>query len=259
MVSSVGNLGAPWRARTRTNQGGSASTLREDADPFPPPERLLQAVWHHQRIQRERLRTTDGRVLRVLHPGFWNREPGPDFRGALLQLGEDPPRSVDVEVDVDVGGWRAHGHDLNPAFRDVGLRVVWRDTGKPEAGLPTLALEPVLDAPLPALAETLAGDTGKVLPDRFLGRCCGPLRDCSPAVVRQLLHEAGFARWQAHAALLEARARQDGWEQALWEGLFRGLGYKHNVWPMQRLGELRRTLASPEDRKSTRLNSSHRT
>jgi hypothetical protein len=38
---------------------------------------------------------------------------------------------------------------------------------------------------------------------------------------------------------LQARARRAGWEQALWEGFFRGLGYKHNVWPMQRLGELR--------------------
>src|SRR5205823_1953752 len=28
-------------------------------------------------------------------------------------------------------------------------------------------------------------------------------------------------------------------EQALWEGLFRSLGYKHNIWPMQRLAELR--------------------
>jgi len=32
----------------------------------------------------------------------------------------------------------------------------------------------------------------------------------------------------------------------LWEGLFRGLGYKHNVWPMQRLGELRERLSRGE-------------
>jgi hypothetical protein len=38
---------------------------------------------------------------------------------------------------------------------------------------------------------------------------------------------------------LQARARQAGWEQALWEGLFRALGYKQNIWPMQRLAELR--------------------
>jgi hypothetical protein len=34
-----------------------------------------------------------------------------------------------------------------------------------------------------------------------------------------------------------ARARHCGWEQVLWENLFRALGYKHNVWPMQNLAE----------------------
>ena len=34
-----------------------------------------------------------------------------------------------------------------------------------------------------------------------------------------------------------ARAKNSGWEQALWENLFRALGYKHNLWPMQNLAE----------------------
>lgn len=246
MVHPVGNLGAPWRARLRAIPGGSLSTLRDDPGETAPPERLLQAIWHQQRIQRERLRTADGRVLHVLHPGFWNREPGPDFRGAVLQFGDDPPRSVDVEVDVATAGWRAHRHDINPSFRNVGLQVVWQGDGPGESGQPLLALEPVLDAPLSALAETLAADSARALPLEFLGRCCAPLRACSPPELQGLLREAAFARWQAHAALLEARARQAGWEQSLWEGLFRALGFKHNVWPMQRLGELRRELAAAE-------------
>ncbi|HWF19369.1 MAG TPA: DUF2851 family protein, partial [Verrucomicrobiae bacterium] len=54
-----------------------------------------------------------------------------------------------------------------------------------------------------------------------------------------LLHQAAQVRWQAKAHHFAARARQAGWEQSLWEGLFRALGYKQNVWPMQRLAELR--------------------
>src|SRR5208283_1406566 len=54
-----------------------------------------------------------------------------------------------------------------------------------------------------------------------------------------LLHQAAHVRLQSKASQFQARARRVGWEQALWEGLFRALGYKHNVWPMQRLGELR--------------------
>ncbi|MGH7969481.1 MAG: hypothetical protein ACREIC_12210, partial [Limisphaerales bacterium] len=58
---------AQWRVR-----GGVVSILREDDD--SPPERLLQAIWRHQRILRDRLRTLDGRPVRVLHPGFQSVE-----------------------------------------------------------------------------------------------------------------------------------------------------------------------------------------
>jgi hypothetical protein len=53
--------------------------------------------------------------VRVLHPGFANLEGGPDFRGAVLQIGGDAPCSGDVEVDLRVGGWRKC-----PAARGVG-------------------------------------------------------------------------------------------------------------------------------------------
>jgi hypothetical protein len=57
--------------------------------------------------------------------------------------------------------------------------------------------------------------------------------------VLALLQQAAVVRFHGKAAQFAARARDAGWEQALWEGIFRGLGYKHNTWPMQRLAELR--------------------
>jgi hypothetical protein len=45
-------------------------------------------------------------------------------------------------VDIRAGGWHAHGHDRNPAFRGVVLHVLW--DGEPSApGPPALALRPV--------------------------------------------------------------------------------------------------------------------
>ncbi len=62
----------------------------------------------------------------------------------------------------------------------------------------------------------------------------------------ELLHQAAHVRLQSKASQLQARARCVGWEQALWEGLLRALGYKHNVWPMQRLAELRPRWQTPQ-------------
>jgi len=77
------------------------------------------------------------------------------------------------------------------------------------------------------------------LPEEFRGRCAAPLRELSEDQIQQLLHQAALVRLHGKGAQLAARAREAGWEQSLWEGLFRALGYKHNSWAMQRLAELR--------------------
>jgi hypothetical protein len=250
------NFFAQWRVRA-----GAASVLNEDRD--SPPERLLQAIWQHQRLRRDQLRTVDGDTVRVLHPGFVSVEGGPDFRGAVMQIGDAAARSGDVEVDIRASGWHAHGHDRNPAFQNVLLHVVWDDVGvhasvcsgkeapnklKLELQPPpaTLSLRSVLDAPLGELSLWLEREPAKSLPENLRGKCTAPLRELPAVQVSELLRQAAQVRFEAKAAQFQARARHAGWEQALWEGLFRALGYKHNVWPMHCLAETRGSWARGE-------------
>jgi hypothetical protein len=226
------NFYADWRLRY-----GAANVLRDESD--SPPERLLQAVWQHQRLCRDQLRTAGESAVRVLHPGFASVEGGPDFRGAVIQIGDGPPRSGDVEVDLRVSGWHAHGHDRNPAFQNVILHVVW-DEPKQTGSTPTvLSLKNSLDAPLAELGLWLETESPRALPENLRGRCSPVLSELNGPRVTELLDAAARVRFQAKAAHFHARARHVGWEQALWEGLFRALGYKHNVWPMQDLAESR--------------------
>ncbi|HTY87047.1 MAG TPA: DUF2851 family protein [Candidatus Acidoferrum sp.] len=232
MSPPLGNLYARWR--TPADPG----TALRDEDPAPP-ERLLQAIWCHQRLRRDRLQTADGRPLRVLHPGFVSVEGGPDFRGAVIQIGGAAPQTGDVEVDLRASGWRAHGHDRNPAFGNVLLHVVWDDAA-PGPGTPTvLPLRHSLDAPLPELAVWLEPISLRALPETLRGQCCSALRSLEESRQDELLDAAARVRFQAKAEQFRARARLAGWEQAFWEGMFRALGYKHNVWPMQTLAEAR--------------------
>ena len=226
------NFYAEWRLRC-----GAVSVLRDEND--SPPERLLQAVWQHQRLRRDQLMTADQKAVRVLHPGFASAEGGPDFRGAVIQIGDDAPCSGDVEVDLRVSGWHAHGHDRNPGFQKVILRVVW-DEPKPAGNAPTvLSLKNSLDAPLAELGLWLETESPRALPENLRGQCSPTLQALNGPRVAELLRAAACVRFQAKAAQFHARARHVGWEQALWEGLFRALGYKHNVWPMQNLAESR--------------------
>lgn len=235
------NLYFDWRLRR-------LATVLRDGNAGPPPEKLLQAIWQHQRLRRETLQTSDGTSLRILHPGFKSAEAGPDFRNAVIQFGDSPPQSGDIEIDVAPGGWQAHGHDRNPDFKKVILHVVWEHAVGKETPLPSLAIRQSIDAPVAELELWLHSEPAGFWPELARGRCCAPLRELSPDRTADLLQQAALTRLNAKASGFQARARQVGWEQSLWEGLFRALGYKQNVWPMQRIGELRLELIAGAER-----------
>src|ERR1035441_1647829 len=130
----VASFYALWRVRC-----GVVSVLHDDHD--SPPERLLQSIWQHQRLIREQLKTLDDQPVRILHPGFRSVEGGPDFCSAIVQIGDGPPRSGDVEVDLRASGWHAHGHDRNPAFQNVILHVIWESARPANGAPPTLRSE----------------------------------------------------------------------------------------------------------------------
>src|SRR5262249_8228461 len=160
-----------WRAVR-----GTANSLHEQHESFPS-ERLVQIIWHQQRLQRDQLVTLDGQNVRVLHPGFKNHESGPDFRNAVVRVEGESARNGDVEIDPRPGGWHAQGHDRNPAFGQIILRVVWEGLKAAGEGPPTIALSQNLDTPLAELSDLLGEDSMKSLPENLQGQCRGPLRE----------------------------------------------------------------------------------
>ena len=179
------------------------------------------------------------KAVRVFHPGFASVEGGPDFCGAVLQFGDEAPRSGDVEIDLHAGGWHAHGHDRNQNFQNVLLHVVWDEAKvRPDESAPAvLSLKNVLDAPLAELSLSLENESlrrcRKTCAANAPRRCANLPKRSLP----ELLQAAARVRFENKAAQFCARAKNSGWEQALWENLFRALGYKHNVWPMLNLAE----------------------
>jgi hypothetical protein len=245
LISQSENFYAQWRAQTVAAWWPCASTLRDEQF---PTERLLQAIWQHQRLKRGELKTADGKIVRVFHPGFASVEGGPDFCNAVLQIGNDAPKSGDVEIDLRASGWRAHGHDKNKNFQNVILHVVWDETKSvSNKNIPAvLFLQNLLDAPLAELSLSLENESLRSLPENLRGKCCAPLRELAETKLKELLRQAARVRFENKAAQFLARAKNAGWEQTLWENLFRALGYKHNVWPMQNLAEQKvRLLSAP--------------
>ena len=182
------------------------------------PERLLAKLWAAKAGRR--LRTTDGRTLRVLYPGRPAPGHGPDFRDALLVLGGRRMRGP-VELHRTPAEWGAHGHDHDAAYADVVLHVVHAaEPAAPRLGLPTVVLEADDDAPVASAGAD------------------PPLHDLagrSDDSLRAALRRAGRTRFREHALAASAAVGRDGVEQALYASILEALGYAENRAPFAEL------------------------
>ena len=203
------------------------------------PERLLQKIWWRGDFERAALVTAAGRPVRVLDPGRWNHLAGPDFLGARIALGADPPVTGDIEVHLDMRDWDAHGHARDPAYAGVLLHVV---LFPPAAGLvtrgwagveiPVAALLPLLHRGLEEFAaddavEALAGDV-------WLG-CVETLAPLPLADLRRELAGQAARRWAQRVRFAGLRLRRLGWDAACHEAALEVLGFRANRAPMLRV------------------------
>lgn len=169
----------------------------------------MQYIWQWQRLNREGLRTVDGHQCEVIHPGFLNHGAGPDFNRALIRLDGEVLLQGDVEIDRWAAGWKAHGHENNPSFERVVLRVVWSPPRKLQSSVPMLALEPFLNRSLVELARGFATDSF-ALPEEFSGKCRAPLAEIPPEQARRLLRSAAMFRFRQKGGTATL-ARAGGW------------------------------------------------
>jgi len=203
-------------------------------------ERIVRCIWFDQSLATDRLRTDDARKLRVLSPGWWNLEAGPDFRNAALRFGSSAVVKGDVEVHLHASAWRAHGHHRDPSYNGVVLHVaLWNDAGSTTAttaagrSIPQLTLEPYLRTPLAEVVEAVDPSEYPEAAEASSGQCGDLLASGKVTLewLSQFLDHAGDQRIAGKARRLAARAAGADDDQLLYEAIAEGLGYKRNKAP----------------------------
>ncbi len=223
-------------------------------------ERDIARRWASGELIGVPLRTTSGERLTVLYPGRPGGGAGPDFRDAVIRLGDARTLCGDVEVHLRGGDWRAHGHDGDPRYRRVVLHVVLTNDLQPTrladgAAVPVLALADVAPPPTLPLRPKDAG----------LWPCQRDETRLAERDLLGLLDQAGEARFLEKAAAFQAQlaaaeklaeatgqAEPQGWSvesRLLFVALAEGLGYGREREAFRAVGEqlvtLAPTLASP--------------
>lgn len=200
---------------------------------FSFAERLLQGIWQRRDFDGSRAVTTDGRSVRVIHPGTWNRLGGPDFFNAKLELAGEQVRG-DVELHLRASDWAAHGHRDDPNYARVVLHVVLFPPQKPTVGaegkpIPVLALLPLLYRSLEEYAEE---DAVERLANHPLAAAREALLALSREEQEKRLKECADARWRQKVGFAEKRLARLGWSEACHQTALEILGYRFNRGPM---------------------------
>jgi hypothetical protein len=200
--------------------------------PFTIAERVVQKIWLRRDFDAAAARLLDGRSLEIHRAGNWNLLAGPDFRGARLSI-DGREVTGDVEVHFHASDWRAHGHDVDPAYDGVVLHVVMFAPSDAQAvarshrgePLPTLVLLPLLNR---GLEEYASDDALENLTARDTAEKLAGLSVLPPAELRtRLLHRA-LGRWEQKVRYARLRLHKLGWVAAAHHTAMEILGYRHN-------------------------------
>ncbi|HEX4639909.1 MAG TPA: DUF2851 family protein, partial [Chthoniobacterales bacterium] len=189
-----------------------------------PSELELQARWFAGDFGR-RFTSVTGDQIEIVQFGIWNREAGPDFSDAAVQINGSAPIRGTIEFDLADRSWETHGHSTNPAFDGAILHVFVEQSDRAfftrtrsNRNVPQVRVDPA------------------VLPDKFSpvvplarhGRCHAPLKDLPQDRLESILTAASQFRLQRKAARIKTIVENHGRDAALFQELAAALGYKQN-------------------------------
>ena len=189
-----------------------------------PSELELQARWFAGDFGRSFTSVT-GDQVEIIQFGTWNREAGPDFSDAVVQINGGEPMRGTIEFDLADRSWETHGHSTNAAFDEAVLHVFVQQSErlfftrtKSNRNIPQVRVDP---AALPDKFSAL-------VPLARPGRCQAPLQDLSQERLESILTAASQFRLQRKAARIKNIVETHGRDAALFQEIAAALGYKQN-------------------------------
>ena len=190
-------------------------------------EAFLQYVWQYQLFDMEELCTTAGDPLQIVTPGVLNRDAGPDFKGAVIRIG-DIVWAGDVEIHVRSSDWYRHHHEDDEKYKMVTLHVVYEHDREVER--------------LPGELYPTFEIRGRVLPDMYeryqelVGTldelpCQSFLPDMSLLTIRSQMESVLMERLLRKQSQVRETVSQchGDWQEALYRHLAVGFGMKTNA------------------------------
>ena len=200
-------------------------------------EAFVQKLWHEQRFFDTNMASIDGRTIRVLKPGVWNHNEGPDFMHAEIEI-DGKLHVGDVEIHLQSSEWYAHRHHLNSRYNRVILHAVYFDN---EINL-RARLQNNKRVPTLELLKWVAVDTGDLYDDTqdaatTDGLCRVTGKPLNIEVLKGVFESLGRERFLEKTESMRLLRTRLDFEQLLYEGIMEALGYTRNSKALRELAQ----------------------
>ena len=199
-------------------------------------EALVQKWWHEQRFFDTNMAAIDRRAIRVLKPGIWNHNEGPDFMHAEIEI-DGKLQVGDVEIHVRSSEWYAHKHHLNSRYnRVIAHAVLFNDDFNLRTRLQNGKRIPTVE-----LLKWVAVDTGDLYDDTngttTDGLCQITGKPLNIETLKGVFESLGRERFLEKTESMRLLRTRLDFEQLLYEGIMEALGYERNNKALRELAQ----------------------
>ena len=198
-------------------------------------EELVHYLWLTKKFDQSDLKTIDGRTLDILSFGTHNKDAGPDFLNARIEL-EGVLWAGHIEIHINASDWIQHGHGDDPQYQNVILHVVMNADIQISLSdgttIPCLDLGQRVDQQIIAQYHYLQNNTAWIP--------CQDLIQTVDEVTKQQTRDSQLVlrlSGKASGILHDLHNQVNNWPQLVYQRIARSFGLKVNAIPMDLLAQ----------------------
>ena len=195
------------------------------------PEDFLHYVWQFKSFDFSSLKTTADEDLKIIHQGFLNKNSGPDFNNAKIQIG-DTTWAGNVEIHLKSSDWLKHNHQFDAAYGNVILHVVYEN----DAEIKRIdgSVLPVLE-----LKNRISNELINKYENLFLTLtdfpCIAQIKSVDKLIIDSFLSRTVIERFEQKTNLVIETLNElkGNWDETFYRFLARNFGFKVNALPFE--------------------------
>jgi hypothetical protein len=199
-------------------------------------EDFLHYIWKFQLFEHKNLYTIEGENIEIIASGTHNTDSGPDFHTAKIRIA-DTLWAGNVEVHIASSDWVKHDHQIDNAYHNVILHVVYTydqplflSNGRK---VPTIELKERISANLYNQYHQLIYGNQTIIP------CEKTIHTIDSITIQNWLTRVLIGRLEKKSiAVIETlKLNRGDWEETFYQYLAANFGFKTNSLPFELLAK----------------------